>query len=865
MRKTILLLGAALIAATGVNADAKDRKKDKAESEEASKDKAETKVLSAFVEGFEKSDGLFPLYRDGKTGEVYIELDADQLGREFIYFTYTENGPIDAGHFRGSFRDNRVIVFNRRYDRVEVEAVNTSYYFDPANPISRASNANVARAPLANVKIAAESPDKRKVLVSADALLEKEALNRIQPWQDPEAKPGATFVLGELSSDKTQIESFANFPKNTDIRVEYVYDNPKPINYGTPDVTDPRSVAILVQHSFLSMPEPGFVPRADDQRVGYFTNEATDLTSTSYAPYRDLINRWRLEKKDPGAAVSDPVVPITFWIENTTPVELRGLIRDAALRWNDAFVAAGISNAVEVKIQPDDATWAAGDLRYNVLRWTSSPNPPFGGYGPSFTNPRTGEILGADIMLEYVFLTNRLNASEIFDTMGLPAHSRSDDHSEASLRIRGGSDCTVASQLQSNLMLARAMAGTQAAGDIGSNELVRQSLYYLIIHEIGHTLGLNHNMRSSSTVPLASLNKPGVAPSNSVMDYPPVNIAAPGETQGQYMVERPGPYDVWAIQFGYTPDADKIGPILARSTEPQLAFGNDADDMRSPGVHIDPRVMIDDLSTDPITWAASRATLIDQTMAVLPSRVLEAGDSYQSLYGSYMILTGQKANTATIASRWIGGVFNNRGVVGQPGAEQPLVPVPAAEQRRALGVVGKIAFAPDAFAAGESLLDRLQVQRRGFNSFGTNVDPKPHARALKIQRGLLDHLLHPNVLARLTDTRRYGGDYPVSAYMSELTGVMFDADQATAVNTYRQNLQIEYVTRLIDIASGKGGGVQQTPSGPQPLPKHDYVGRSAVLASLARIKALAARPAADGETRAHRGHMLSLIEEFERR
>ena len=420
MNKFVLLAGAAWVAAVGFQAPAIAQDEGGDAAEEKQDDK---KSLAEFVSGFAKREGLFPLYRDPENGNVYMEIDADQLGDEFIYFLYTENGPVEAGHFRGNFRDNRIVRFNRRYDRVEVEAVNTNYYFEPGNPLARAADANIARAPLANLPIAAESADKRKILISADALLEKEVLARVQPWQSPEAKPGEAFALGELSAEKTQIRDYGNYPENTDIRVEYVYDNPKPINQGDLDITDPRSVAILVQHSFIAMPREPFQPRLDDFRVGYFTTQSTDLTSSSFTPYRDIIHRWRLEKQDPSAAVSDPVKPITFWIENTTPAELRPLIRDAALAWNEAFEAAGFSNAVQVREQPDDARWSAGDVRYNVLRWTSSPNPPFGGYGPSFVNPRTGEILGADIMLEYVFLTNRLRSAQIYDTAALPRHA----------------------------------------------------------------------------------------------------------------------------------------------------------------------------------------------------------------------------------------------------------------------------------------------------------------------------------------------------------------------------------------------------------------------------------------------------------
>src|SRR5687768_10798362 len=132
-------------------------------------------------------------------------------------------------------------------------------------------------------------------------------------------------------------------------------------------------------------------------------------------PYTTLFR----SKKDPTAAVSEPVTPITWWIENTTPHELREPIRQAVLEWNKPFEAAGFRNAVVVNVQPDDADWDAGDIRYNVLRWTSSPNPPFGGYGPSFINPRTGEILGADVMLEYVFITNRLRQERLFNVAGL--------------------------------------------------------------------------------------------------------------------------------------------------------------------------------------------------------------------------------------------------------------------------------------------------------------------------------------------------------------------------------------------------------------------------------------------------------------
>ena len=143
--------------------------------------------------------------------------------------------------------------------------------------------------------------------------------------------------------------------------------------------------------------------------------QITDMTSVSNTPYRDVIHRWNLQKKDPELPISEPIKPITFWIENTTPLAFRDAVIDGVLRWNKAFRTAGFKNAIEVRVQPENAKWDAGDIRYNVLRWTSSPRPPFGGYGPSFVNPKTGEILGADIMLEFVYFTNRVKYDKLYE------------------------------------------------------------------------------------------------------------------------------------------------------------------------------------------------------------------------------------------------------------------------------------------------------------------------------------------------------------------------------------------------------------------------------------------------------------------
>ena len=136
---------------------------------------------------------------------------------------------------------------------------------------------------------------------------------------------------------------------------ELVYENIAPFVGGDEDVTDPRAVSVLIQHTFIKMPEEDFTPRKADYRMGYFTDRITDLTSRSVVPYRDVINRWHLRKKDPTAKLSDPVQPIVWWIENTTPYEYRDLIKEAGLLWNKSFEKAGFTNAIEIRVQSDDA------------------------------------------------------------------------------------------------------------------------------------------------------------------------------------------------------------------------------------------------------------------------------------------------------------------------------------------------------------------------------------------------------------------------------------------------------------------------------------------------------------------------------
>jgi hypothetical protein len=815
------------------------------------KPKSEKATIASKTKNCVRVDGLFPLFRDTTNGKLWMLVAREQIGKEYIHFTYTENGALESGHHRGQYRGSQILRIRKYYENIEFESVNSGYYFDPSNPLSRSANANISEAVLASEKIAASDEAKGLYLIDADELFLSEKLHQVKPSPMPGMPPGS-FGLGNLSKGKTKYEQIRNYPANTDLVISYVYDNPFSSGRAGSDVTDSRAVSVMLQHSLIAMPENHFQPRFDDPRVGYFTETVNDMTTADAVNYRDPIHRWNLVKKDSGAALSEPVQPIVWWIEKTTPKEYRSTIKAAGLQWNLAFEKIGFKNAVQIFEQPDTATWDAGDIRYNVLRWTSSPNPPFGGYGPSFVNPRTGEILGADIMLEYIFITNRLVREKLF---GVPTGSEGMEmHSEGPAACEAGHHLHMESLFGKQWLLA-----TNGSSTENVSKLVEQSLFYLILHEMGHTLGLMHNMKASQLRSPAELKNPELLKNadliGSVMDYPAINLNGLGANGLDYCQTRPGPYDMWAIEYGYSvsvadakAERERLEKILSRSAEPALTFGNDADDMRSPGKAIDPRVMVNDLSSDAIAYAMERTQTSQELLKTLKTRY-SGGVSYEELRDAYGVITGEYATSMGIISRYIGGVYVDRSGPANPD-RQPYTPVAYVDQKRAMEALSRYAFAPDAMATDAALLSYLQSQRRGFNFFSATEDPKVHNRVAAMQSSVLDHILNPQVMLRLSDSRAYGNTYGVHEMVKDLVDACFAADGAAGAktNTFRQVLQQNLSERLIRIAGLKERSM------------YDPISKAAAYNALNDILNRSKIAGGDAETNAHRTYLRTLIE-----
>ncbi len=806
------------------------------------------------VKSSRKIDGLFTLYQDTATGSMQLYIRKDQLGKEFIYQSFSISGPTQFFLNQSMHRNTFVFKVEKAYDKLEFSLVNTSQYYDPKNPVSKTKNVDKPEAVFHSDKTAAE--DSTGYLLAADGIFISEKLDRVKPVTIPGPQTAMMFSLGMLNPAKSKYHEVRSFPNNTDVVVDMAYDNPNAIVGGGPDVADARYVRVRMQHSLIEMPNNDFRPRRDDPRVGYFMQQVTDQTSISPVPYKDMINRWHLKKKDPNAALSEPVEPIVFWVENTTPHEYRQTIIDAGLSWNAAFEKAGFKNAVQMKIMPDNADWDPADIRYNVIRWVASAQPNYGAIGPSFVNPRTGQILGADITIEWFSGSATPIMDELFSgpVMENPFHVDEPGHS---MDPNHYATCTMAKELKAQLITGTTIADVSDAGPEEIKEMHKQFLIYLIMHEMGHTLGLNHNMKASQMLSPAEVHNKEITRKigliGSVMDYPAINVALDKSKQGDYYTTVAGPYDLWAIEYGYTPfsasqEEAELAKILSRSTDPKLTFGNDGDDMRAPGKAMDPRVNVNDLTNDPIAYAEERFKLVNSVMGKLVKKYSKAGQSYAELRSRYGALLGQRNSMFASVSRFIGGIYVDRSTPDQNSGVKPYTPVPLATQKKAMEILTKYAFAPNAFDGDAQVFPYLATQRRGFNQNSGGDDYRITANVLAVQiNSSLAHIMHPNTLQRITNSRLYGNQYSVADVMNDLLKACFEADLKGNVNVYRQYLQTAFVKQACMIMDAKNPG-------------YDDVARAAVLNTVKKLKTqLATAVSLNEETRAHRGNMLFII------
>ncbi len=573
-----------------------------------------------------------------------------------------------------------------------------------------------------------------------------------------------------------------------------------------------------------------------------------------------MIKRWRLEKKDPAAALSEPKEPIVFWIDRNIPVKYRQAIVDGVLEWNKAFEKAGFKDALQAKIQPDDADFDTVDTRHASIRWMPTARPVFGGIGPNQVDPRTGEILDADIGIDPVRLRNRrFIRVEQIRPQSAPAAFL--EHPERM--------CLMADYAAQELNFTFDLL--EARGDLDPNgpeaeAFVLADVKEITMHEVGHALGLRHNFRASTVYTQAQLSdseftrEHGVA--GSVMEYNAINIALPGERQGAYGLATLGPYDYWAIEYGYkeiAPEQEtaELRRIASRSNEPLLAYATDEDN----SIGIDPEANSGDLGNDPLQFARRRLLLARELWDRWQDRELPPGESYVVLrrtVGRGLIVVGQSSMTV---AKYIGGVSTLRDHAGSP--RPPLNPVTAMQQREALDIIATGIFSSDSFHFKPAFMRRLQVDYLdrsdvfdvGLSTAG--VDYSLPGQVLKIQRDVLNVLMSDTVAQRIIDSEVKLDDPSSGFRLSELyvslhRSIWSELKTGQEITPLRRNLQREHLAR---VANALVRASTTTPADARALLRQD------ARALRDELKAVPVKAAISKETQAHIAESLSTLDE----
>ncbi len=685
------------------------------------------------VEGAKKIPGMFTLYQKGE--KVWFSIEPDQLNKPFFFSANVSKG-VGEKRLTGSVMgDSFLAEFRKAGNQVQLVALHTENFAEAGTPQEHFVKNNFADSLISSAPVVESSHSDTEVLVEANSLLFKDI-----PGYLPKLKRAydTNFTLDASNTHITQVD---NSKQQTSFGVQTHYQTPAHTAVALPTTTPvANSVLPEFRYNFLKLPDEPMKPRLADERIGHFVTTRKDYTGDEGDGVVRYVNRWRLDKQDPQADMSKPVQPITFWIGKEVPEEYREAVRDGILEWNKAFEAIGFQDAIEVKQQQASDTFDTLDARHASVNWYTASDVG-AAVGPSHVDPRSGEILDADIRMADVFgrsakrffMDNVAESSE-------HTHGHTHDGHTCSYQDHAGLEQTFADGL------LRARGDSKAAQD-----LAKAYVKDVIMHEVGHTLGLRHNFKGSTIHSAEQLQDPEFTKehglSSSVMDYHPFNLAGEGEKQGELVMSTLGAYDYLAVKYAYMPldeakEAQVLNEIAKQTTvDPKLAFETDeaADDM-------DPTVSRFDLGNNPLEFAQKEIALARELWNKAQTQELPEDTKYTELTRSFQAGLGKVSRAATLMTRYVGGMTLRR---DRAGTGNPIYePIPAETQREALQQLTSNLFSPESFRFRPEFVSRLGQER--FGKWG-NQNVHVGKTVTDMQTRVLKGLLDPGRTQRLID------------------------------------------------------------------------------------------------------------------
>jgi uncharacterized protein DUF4953/uncharacterized protein DUF5117/uncharacterized protein DUF5118 len=752
-----------------------------------------------------KSDaGVFTIHTI--KDKVYYEIPKSELGKEFLWVSQIAKTTLGVG-YGGQAAGNRVVRWERKGNRILLRNVIYDVVADPKLPVSRAVQAANNDTIIMAFNIEAIGKDDSAVI----------DVSRLFTTEVTELSARTRLRARGFDASRSFIEKTKSFPTNIEIEVSQTYTSPPEANPGgggggpqpqpapNPFAQGMRAgtnATVVMHYSMVKLPEQPMMPRLFDDRVGYFTVRKTDYgTEEQRAARRTYITRWRLEKKDPNAEISEPVKPIVYYVDPATPTKWVAWIKKGIEDWQPAFEAAGFKNAIIAKEAPskaEDPYWDPEDARYSVIRYL--PSTIQNASGPHVSDPRTGEIIESDI--QYYHNVMNLARNWYFLQVG-PLDARA-----------------------KKLPLP--------------DDLMGRLVEYVIAHEVGHTLGFQHNMKASATYPAEKVRNAewvktmGHTP--TLMDYSRFNYVAQPEDNipVEDLIPKIGPYDKWATMWGYKPIPGARTPDEEKKTLDEWARGQDSKpylrfstaDARGsdPGENTE---AVGD--ADAIASTTFGIKNLKRVADMLMPATTRAGEPFDDLEELYNAMLGQWALELNHVTGIVGGFNSQQKHAGQDGVR--FVIVPKERQAAAVRFLNENAFATPTWAVKADILRRIE-------SSGAI------ARVNVAQERILNSLLSNARFDRLVEQEALDGvaAYKPSDFMSDVRkGIWSELEGGPVrVDVYRRNLQNSY----IDLLSTKLNG--------RPAVTDDY--RALIKAELRDLSAAiaAAMPrASDRQTRAH--------------
>ncbi|MGH7727641.1 MAG: zinc-dependent metalloprotease [Vulcanimicrobiaceae bacterium] len=732
-----------------------------------------------FIKGATVEPGLIPIVLKG--GEVYLALAKDQLDADFIATMVPTTGIGGVlGFLPGEpyVAPARILHFARAGNKVVLRWPNRYARVMPGSPQAQGTNASLPSSIIAVEPIVAEDATNGTVVISAKPFLgdvadADDSINAA--IKNPEQKY-------HLDPTRSFFRATKAFVRNDVLHVTQTWVTPDA--EVVDNAPDPRSIEVGITYNIIAAPNDGYLPRRYDPRVGYFAQPLLNFESDRTYPRNiyDII-RWNFGPSDPAhpAATKNPLV---FYLSNDIPVAYRDTVGQALLTWNAAFEKIGILDAVQVQQQPDDPAWDPEDIDHNVVRWVDTSSPEYGAEALIMNDPRTGEELNVGINVDSVIASD---SPLIWKYLIAPA---------------------------------RGLPDTVAAEDQFRQQLIRA----VVLHESGHDFGFQHNFIGSMAYTAKDLQSASFTQRNgivsSVMEYEPfANLWPKGTPQGDYEQLVLGPYDYYAIAYGYEPVAGATTPeaelptLRARASrwnDPRYRFASDEDADFEDGHAIDPRVQQFDLTNHPLAWAQVQLGMLHGIMDRVAQNFPQPGHTYAQARQAFLVPLRQYLGDATMAAHTIGGEYLSRALPGEPGPTVPLTPVSRAQEYRAFGLLDRNLFADAAWRFPPSVLTRLTYDEVSPFPFGPRWAYNPPPRhdvpvvemAAEAQDAALDEMYAPLTLQRIDELQT---KYPDNATMSltdlfswSLEGIYGDLHNGSiaSIGVVRRNLQVRYLKRL---------------------------------------------------------------------